>query len=294
MSEFLVSYAGVWPGQVTLSLEEVIEKAAALHCEGITIIGRRPHASPLDMSAERRRRVRDLMREKSLALAAIGGSNDFCVDAHHIPHREMQVFWISELAQLAKDLGGDMVRLFTGYERSSVPYEQAWAWCVAALKESARRAGDFGVTLCVQNNLDVGAHYESLFDLLSEVDEPNCKAAFDAWSPALHGTDLAAAVKKMAPFIAYTSVADYVRRPRFVCNPPIVNYEQQADAIRAVPMGEGFIDYRTFLGTMKEIGYNGFVGYEISSVIQGGGSEDNLDRCARQFVQWMKQNGFVK
>jgi hypothetical protein len=61
------------------------------------------------------------------------------------------------------------------------------------LKESARRAAEFGVTLCVQNHHDIAAHYESMFNLLIEIDEPNCQAALDAWSLALHGTDLVAA-----------------------------------------------------------------------------------------------------
>jgi sugar phosphate isomerase/epimerase len=162
---------------------------------------------------------------------------------------------------------------------------------VQGLKEAARRAAEFGVTLCVQNHHDIAAHYESLFDLLTEIDEPNCKAAFDAWSPALHGTDLAAAVHKMAPFIAHTTVADYVRRPRFKYHPRLVNYEREADVLRAVPMGEGFIDYRGFFQALREIGYQGFVGYEMCSVLEGGGSEENLDRCARRFVEWMRAAG---
>ena len=71
--------------------------------------------------------------------------------------------------------------------------------CVANLRESAKQAADFGVTLGVQNHHDTAAHYESLADLLEEIAEPNCKAMFDAWAPALHGMDLEAAVLKMAP-----------------------------------------------------------------------------------------------
>ena len=79
------------------------------------------------------------------------------------------------------------------------------------------------------------------------MNEPNVKAAFDARSPALlgiNGPELAAAVKKMGPLIAYTTVADYEKHPRARYNAQLTNYIRQADVVRAVAFGEGFIDYR--------------------------------------------------
>jgi sugar phosphate isomerase/epimerase len=148
----------------------------------------------------------------------------------------------------------------------------------------------FGVTVGVQNHHDTAVHHDSLFDMLEEIGEPNCKAMFDAWAPALHGADLVAAVRKMAPYIVHTTVADYVRRQRFRYQPPLVNYTRETDAVRAVPMGEGFIDYAAFFGALKETGYAGSVAYEMCSPLHGGGSEENLDRCARQFLQYMERN----
>jgi sugar phosphate isomerase/epimerase len=291
-----VSYAGVWLGQTVLPLEKIIQKAAALGYEGVMVMAKRPHASLLDMSADARRRLRGLLEDSGVQLAAVAGYNDFCGGAEtpDVPYREMQIYYIGELARLAHDLGCDKVRVFTGFEQPGTSYDQQWAWCVQSLREAARRAAEFGVTLCVQNHHDVAVDYESLFDLLTEIDEPNCKAAFDAWSPALQGTDLVAAVRKMAPFIAHTTVADYVRRPRYKYVPRLVNYEAEPDVIRAVPMGEGFIDYQAFFKALQEVGYTGFVGYEMCSSLAGGGGEENLDQCARHFLSWMRERGFAK
>src|SRR5262249_27322157 len=153
--------------------------------------------------------------------------------------------------------------------------------------ECARDAAKLGVTIGVQNHHDTAVHFESLYDLLQEIGEPNCKAMFDAWAPALHGSDLVAAVKKMAPYTVHTTVADYVRRPRVRYQPPLVNYTRETDAIRAVPMGEGFIDYKGFFKALQEAGYDGYVAYEMCSYLRGGGSEQNLDRCARKFLDYM-------
>jgi sugar phosphate isomerase/epimerase len=285
-----VSYAGVWPGQAVLPLEAVIARAAAFGYEGVMLMAKRPHASPLDLDEAARRRLRDLLGEKGLQLACLAGYNDFCagVDSPGIPFAEMQVLYIAEQARLARDLGGDMVRVFTGYERPGLPFRQAWFACVTTLKEAARRAADHGVTLAVQNHHDVAAHHDSMFDLLSDVDEPNCRAAFDAWTPALHGADLAAAVRKMAPFIVHTTVADYQRRPRYKFHSPLSSFSPEPDGMRAVPVGTGLIDYKAFFGALREVGYNGYVAYEMCEVLEGGGSEANLDRCARAFLEYLR------
>jgi sugar phosphate isomerase/epimerase len=290
-----VSYAGVWPGQAALSIEAVIAKAAALGFDGVMIMAKRPHASILDLGPEERRRLRGLLEEKRLGLAAVAGYNDFCGGAEtpDIPFREMQVHAIGELARLARDLGGDRVRVFTGFERPGIPLETQWGWCVAGLREAGRRAADHGVVLCVQNHHDVAAHHESLADLLRQIGEPNCRAAFDAWSPALQGCDLAAAVRVMVPWIAHTTVADYVRRPRYRYVPRLVNYERETDLVRAVPMGEGSIDYPAFFDALKAAGYDGWVAYEMCSPLEGGGGEENLDRCAGKFLDWMRSRGLA-
>jgi sugar phosphate isomerase/epimerase len=131
-------------------------------------------------------------------------------------------------------------------------------------------------------------HHDSLADLLEEIGEPNCRACFDAWAPALQGADLRAGVRRLAPYLAHTTVADYVRRQRFRYVPPLVNYVAQHEAVRAVPMGQGFIDYPGFFAALADMGYDGYVAYEMCSPLQGGGSLENLDRCAEAFVTYMR------
>lgn len=285
-----VSYAGVWPGQARLPLEAVIGKAASLGFDGVMIMAKRPHASILDMTPQARAALRDLLGEKGLALACLAACNDMTEGAAHpdVPFREMQVHYVTELARLASDLGGSLVRVFTGYEKPQVPYWQQWRWCVETLKECACRAADFGVSIAVQNHHDIANHHLRLRDLLSEVDEPNCKAAFDAWAPALQGADLGEAVRHMGESIVHTTAADYVKRPRFKYEPSLVKFVAQPDLVQAVPMGEGFIDYKAFFSALKAVGYNGFVAYEMCSPLQGGGSEENLDQCARRFLDYMR------
>ena len=286
-----VSYAGVWPGQARLTLEEFAEKAAELGFGGVELMAKRPHLSVLDYGPEACARLRGTFENKGLRCAVIAGYTNFSADLEHgdVPHREMQIQHVTELARMARDLGARVVRIFTSYEHPALPYAALWQMTVEAIRECARRAGEYGVTIGVQNHHDLGAHYESQFDLICAVAEPNCKAIFDAWSPALHGTDLAVAAWKMAPVTCHTTAADYQKRPRFRYRPEAINYEAETAWAQAVPMGEGFIDYAGFLKVMQANGYHGPVAYEMCSPLLGGGSIENLDRYARRFLEFLRK-----
>ena len=285
-----VSYAGVWAGQARLSLEQFVDKAAELGFPGVMLMAKRPHLSVLDYGKETRKRLLERLEKKGLECHVIAGYNNFTADLEHgdIPHREIQIQHITELARMARDLGAGVVRIFTGYEHPAAPYRVAWQMIVEALRECARRAAEFGVVIGVQNHHDLAAGYESQSDLVEAVCEPNCKAIFDAWAPALHGTDIVKAARKMAPITCHTTAADYQLRRRFRYQPAVVNYELQTPWVQAVPMGEGFIDYAGFLKALEECGYRGPVAYEMCSPLMGGGEVENLDRYARRFLEFLK------
>ena len=52
-------------------------------------------------------------------------------------------------------------------------------------------------------------------------------------------------------------------------------------------MGEGIVDYETFFNSLKEIGYQGYVGYEMCAELAGGGDVENLDATARKFLEYV-------
>jgi len=287
-----VSYAGVWPGQARLELDEVIARAADMGYAGLMIMAKRPHASVLDMTPKRRDAVRAQLDKHKLGVACLAGYNDFAMGAGRpdIPTREMQVHYITELARLAADLGAPAVRVFTAFSRSEVPFNTQWNWTVEGLRESAKRAAEFDVTIGVQNHHDLASHWQLFRDLIDEVGEPNCRAMFDAWTPALQGDDLAESVRGMGERICHTTVADYVRRPRYDYLPELINFTRRDDVVRMVFPGEGFIDYAAFLGALREINYDGYVGYEICAPLRGGGQVENLDASARAFLEFLDQH----
>lgn len=284
-----VSYSGSW-GQHSLSVDEFAEKAAELGFGGVMLMAKRPHLSVLDWNADRRRKLRDRLERLGLGTVVIAGYTNFTADLEHgdIPHREIQIRHVAELAETARDLGGSLVRVFTGYEHPAATPHAQWKMVVEALRESARRAAELGVTVGVQNHHDIACGFESLDDLIAEVGEPNCRAMFDAWAPALQGADIVAAARRLAPLTVHTTVANYQLRPRHRYAAAVVNYEKLTPAVQAVPMDEGFIDYTGFLSALEAGGYDGAVAYEMCSPLRGGGGLENLDRYARKFLEFMR------
>jgi sugar phosphate isomerase/epimerase len=284
-----VSYAGFW-GQAFLSLDRFIDKAAELGYDGVMLMAKRPHLSVLDYGPAECARLREKIESHNLRPVCLAGYTNFTADLEHsdIPHREMQIRHVAELARMARDLGGGLVRIFTGYENPAATYAAQWKILVDTLRESARRASEYGVTLGVQNHHDIAAGYEVMHDLIQEVNEANCRAMFDAWSPFLHGADLLAAARKMAPLTVHTTIADYQLRPRYRYHPTVVNYTAETPLVQAVPMGQGAIDYRRFLGALREGGFRGSIAYEMCSPLLTGGSIESLDGCARTFLDYIK------
>jgi sugar phosphate isomerase/epimerase len=283
-----VSYSGSW-GQARLSVEEFVNKAADLGFGGVMLMAKRPHLSVLDYDDAARERLRNQVESRGLKAVCVGGYSNFTADMEHgeVPTKELQILWVTEMARLARDIGGNLVRIYTGYEHPAAAYLAQWNLVVSALKECAQRAAEFGVTIGVQNHHDVAVDYRSMRDMIESVGEPNCKALFDAWAPALQGTDIVEAARAMAPYMAHTTIADYQKRPRFHYEYAVINYAPQTPYAQAVPMGEGFIDYRSYLGALKEGGFAGTVAYEMCSPLLGGGSVENLDRYARRFLEYL-------
>jgi sugar phosphate isomerase/epimerase len=289
-----VGYSGAWRGQAVLSVDEFLLKAKELGFDGVMLGAKRPHVSLIDYDDAARQKLRARIRELGLELVCIAGYNDFTagVDKSGIPNVEIQAVYIGELARLARDLGTNMVRVFTGYDRSDLPYASQYAMVVEGLKMAGKIAAQYGVTLVVQNHHDIAVHHDAMKWLLDEVNMPNVMAAFDCWSPTMEGLsseEIKKAIYTMKPYILHTTCADYEKLPRFRYESGQVNYVPILPENRLVPIGEGSLDYKTFINTLKEIGYQGYIAFEMCAELKGGGSIENLDKTAKAFLEYVKQ-----
>ena len=292
---FSVSYAGLW-GQATLSLPEFIARAGRLGFAAVMLMGKRPHLSPLDATPAFLQSLKDALKAAGVSCDVIAGYTNLApCRAAEVPTIEFQIAYVESLARIAAELGASVVRIFTAYETEGQDLPALWSRAVGAIREMCDRAAAYGVTLAVQNHHDLALPTEALLELLADINRPNCKLGFDAWSPALRGESLYEAARQAAPHTAITTNADYIRVPRYRYQPALVNYERQTpDWVRAVPFGTGFIDYAAFFQGLRDGGFNGPAVYEMCSPLRGGGALENLDAGAAKYLDWMRTNHFCE
>ncbi len=287
-----IGYAGLWRGQAQLTVDEFLVKAKELGYDGVMLMAKRPHLSPLDYNKDARLKLKKRIEDLGLTLVGLAAYSDFTagIDKPGIPHTEIQAAYIGQVAELAQDLGTNMIRIFTGYERPGVPYDKQYATVLEGIKLAALEAQKYNVTLAVQNHHDISLHHDAMYWMLKEINLPNVMSGWDAWSPTLEGLskeEIKRSIYKMKPYIILTIAADYITIPRFHYENHLTNYVADKPVMRATAVGEGIIDYQTFFETLKEIGYQGYLVYEMCEVLEGGGSISNLDKTAKKFLNYV-------
>ena len=67
-----VSYAGFWRGQARLSVDEFLNKAKQLGFDGVMLVAKKPHVSPLDYDAAARKALRRKIDKLGLEIGLPG------------------------------------------------------------------------------------------------------------------------------------------------------------------------------------------------------------------------------
>ncbi len=272
---YSITYLGLWYRGPALALEDVMQRARSYGYDGIEIDGKRPHGNPLDLPAPRCRELRMQARDAGLEIYAVAANNDF---SSPIPeYRESQLLYVRDLIRMTADLGAPVLRVFAAWPGVTVsgeggtyaiarrlwrdahqPFsaEETWEWCRDALREAARWAGDAGVLLALQNHPPVTNNPTDMLRMIREVDSPCLKACLDAPLAAKQGVasmqqaaQEVGALQVLSHFggeyerAADGSISGLVRNPDDTLTPE--NY------------------YRDFALGMQQIGYRGYIGYEL-------------------------------
>lgn len=272
---YSITYLGIWYRGPALTTEQLIDRAREYGYDGVELDGKRPHANPLDMPAARCRDLRVRAEDAGVPIYAVAANNDF---SSPIPeHRESQLAYVRELIRMTSDLGAPVLRVFAAWPgvtlgSNGASYEaarrvwriahheagdgQAWDRCRSALAECARWAADHGVTLALQNHPPVIDDYDAMLRMILEVDAPSLKACFDAPLAARQGVT---AMRQAAREVKGLQVLSHVGG----------EYERDGDgSVRGfVRHPDGSLTpedfYLDFLRGMADIGYDGYLGYEL-------------------------------
>jgi sugar phosphate isomerase/epimerase len=272
---YSITYLGVWYRGPALTVEELIDRAREYGYEGIEIDGKRPHGSPLDWP---RRRCEDLhlkARDAGIKIYAVAANNDF---SSPVPeYRESQLLYVRDLIRMTADLGARTLRMFAAWPgltmtpdgarytkarqiwreaHSDITPEQTWAWCRDGLREAARWAGDVGVTLALQNHAPVTDSPADMLRMISDVGSPHLKACLDAPLAARQGvTSMQQAARDVGSLQVLSHFGGEYQR---AADGSVRGLVRNPD--ETLTQEDYYLDFA--LG-MQEIGYDGFIGYEL-------------------------------
>jgi len=261
---YSITFLGIWYRGEALSLEDVVRRAKKYGYDGVEIDGKRPHGNPLDWPKSRCRELRAFADGEGIEIYGVAANNDF---SSPIPeHREYQVAYVHELIRMTSDLGAKTLRVFLGWtgvtkhpqvakytiaERiwntTHQPFSAAeiWGWCREGLVECARYAGDAGVILALQNHHPVIKSHKDVLRMVQEVNSPHLKVSLDV--PIM---------PVRTPQIIHQAALDV--GPLQVLSHFGGEYDRGADG-----KIKGAAYYAPFIRAMREIGYHGYIGYEL-------------------------------
>jgi len=281
-----VGYSGCWGGETVLTLNRFVRKAKELDFDGVELMGKRPHLSPLDFDSGKRLALKEEIASLGLELPCIASYHDFSRSLDHpdMARVEKELVYLKEVLQMAVDLECPLVRVYSGYLYPGVEYEKQWDSCVKALKEACSLAEEYGIRLGLQNHSPVTSFVDEVLRLVDDVGSPYLKVVLDAPLLTERGEDLRRAVLKCGGLIAHTHTSDF----RYVYGREIGDFFTFR-RVMAVPLGKGVVDYPTFIGALREVGYEGYLSYEMCSRLEGGSSESNLDRLAKAALEYTRR-----
>jgi sugar phosphate isomerase/epimerase len=264
---YSITFLGVWYQGKELALEQVVKKAKEYGYDGIEIDGKRPHGNPNDWPTKRCKQLRSFADGEGIEIYAVAGNNDFSSPV--CEHRECQIVYMRELIRMASDLGAATVRVFLAWpgvtrQPQLATYTLArniwdhthslttggddWNRCRDAMAECARYAADYGVTLALQNHAPIVTSYKDVLRMIKQVNSPQLKACIDL--PLLSDKSpegIRAAVTETGRLEILSHFGGEFER---TADGSVVNdHENEA--------------YPPFIREMKQIGYNGYIGYEL-------------------------------
>ena len=193
---YSVTYRGVWYRGPSLDVFSVMRLAKQQGWEGVELDAERPHAAPMDFSADDRKRLRDLAGSLQMPISAVSPNSD--LSSPMASQREAMICYVHECIKLAADIGAPICKIFAAWRGITMhdglatyhdthAFNQYGFWkgdrrgyVVDALRELSKAAEDHGIMLALQNHgPDIVNRYQDVLALIAEVGSPAFKACND-------------------------------------------------------------------------------------------------------------------
>jgi sugar phosphate isomerase/epimerase len=259
------------------SFAEAARRIAAIGYRGIEVMADVPHAWPAYILPEQKRALRTEVERNGLTISNV---NAFMMNAIDDPrqrywhpswiepdphYRRIRIEHTKRALTLAREIASPCITTEPGG-----PVEPGGSWTAALnlfvemIKPVAEHAEREGVLLLVEPEPGLLIESTEQFEeFIGRINSPAVGLNFDVGHMFCVGEDPAESLRRLARFVKHIHVEDIA-----------------ASRVHAhlVP-GEGAIDFGEFLGSVRQIGYAGWLTVELYPYIE------NPDRAAREALE---------
>lgn len=235
-----------WP------FEKAFKTAKEMGYEGIEFAPFTIHHDAYQITAAQRAEVKQQVTDAGLTTIGLhwllAKTEGFYLTSPDAEVRKRTADYLSELARLCRDLGGDILVLGSPYQRNlleGVTHDAAMEYAADVIRSAAKVMSDCGVVLAVEplspaegdflQTADLGAR------LVEMVDSPSCQLHLDVKAMSSEGKPIDSIIRDHASILAHFHANDA--------------------NLRGPGMGE--IDFLPILKALIDVQYEGWVSVEV-------------------------------
>ena len=265
-----------------------VEKAAALGVEGIQAYATYGELAPENMTPAKIKETLDIVHSHGLVFSAICG--DFCVGFADPEKNKIYVEKSKRVLDLAKELNCNVVTTHIGV----VPVEENEKKKIMreACHELAVYADSIGSAFAVETGPELATVQ---CDFLDSLDAGGVRVNFDPANLVMVAGDRPeTAVKTLGKYIVHTHAKDGIKLQRTVAegvelSPEAKAHNEMMDMGKRyleLPLGQGGVNFDTYLPALKETGFDGFLTIEREV---GATPEEDIGMAARFLAEKIRQ-----
>jgi sugar phosphate isomerase/epimerase len=303
-----VTYGGLWFKGEPLSIVDQIKKIRGMGIDGIAIEARRPVASPIDLTKEDRKKIKQAAKTHGVTICAIESMGNFTRLTRE--ERENNLAMMKLILDMAVDLEATTVKVlaeWTGttldskgiatYEiaaahygtRSDMTTLDRWRLARDGMGEVSAWAKERGLDLALQNLSPIfSVGYEDALAMVEEIGMDNFKLDMDPHCFGSKQSDeyikeaFERCQDRLAPFCHYPAWSIGETAPGEIAPIP-VNLPCQASVFFTV-------NYEAFVREAKRIGWDGYMCVEECAPVvvdHEYAGIDEVDRVVTRAVEYI-------
>jgi len=203
-----------------------------------------------------------LLNEKSLPVSAFSIENDFAVESSD--ELEAQIAYVKDSIDTAVKLRTPMLRVLSGYKKSSTNYNNGIENVLKGLKSCVSYAKEKGITLVLENSGMFSGTSKKIREIINNVAAENLKVNVDTGNFLLELEDPVDGVRNLTDIISFVHFKDLKKLDK--PNGKEIIASADHTLYQGIRAGMGDVDLDQIVKILKTSEYKGYLSIEYEGI----------------------------